>query len=120
MLLESLVSVVLLLIGLLAIVGVATQALNQVSQSKARNDASYLAGELIGELWVAPTANWGATITAWQARVAANLPGGVGTVPAPAIAAAPAATEVDVTITWTDNKNQGVTHSYSTSASIGK
>jgi len=116
---EALVSVLILMAGMIALVGVASQSINQAAQTKYRNDASYLAGELIGEMWITagtPT-NFtaSAAYTAWQSRVTAALPGGVGT-------ATPVAgtTQVAIDVAWADKKDPGVTHHYQTSAQIAK
>lgn len=100
-------------IGLISMIGLATQALNQVTQTKARNDASYLAGELVGDMWVSASTPSAFSTTAWAARVAATLPSGVGTVTV-------TGTQVDITITWTDTKNDGVRHQYQTSTQISR
>jgi type IV pilus assembly protein PilV len=112
-LLESLISILIFSIGLLGLVGLAAQALNQSGQSKARNDASNLASELIGDMWISASAPVGFDTTTWQARVAANLPGGTATV-------TPSGTQVAIVITWADAKNAGVRHQYSTTAQITK
>ena len=128
---EALVSVLLFSVGIVALMMVMTQSTNQVGQSKARNDASYLAGELIGELWVTVTpagitpqvtvANaldtsfTGNVITAWKQRALSILPAGA---PDPLIV--PNGTQVAITIYWPDPKDPGVTHQYSTTADIVK
>ena len=117
-LLEALVSILIFMIGLIALLGVSAQATNQLSQSKYRNDASYLASELIGEMWVTPgtaaayinSANY----TNWQTRVAAELPDGA------ASAVPTGTTQVDLVISWSDKKDPGVTHLYQTTADIAK
>ena len=50
-LLESLIAVLIFFVGLIALVGISSQAIDLVGESKSRSDASYLADELIGELW---------------------------------------------------------------------
>lgn len=62
---EAIISLILFGIGIVALLGLVTQALNQTGQSKARNDASYAAGELIAEMWVSASIN----IDAWANRV---------------------------------------------------
>lgn len=115
-LIEALVSLMIFMIGLIALLGVAAQATNQLGQSKFRNDASYLAGELIGEMWVTagtPAAfNW----TAWRARVADTLPGGL----CPVASCYVTGTMVVLDITWTDKKDPAVTHHYQTTAQVAK
>ena len=113
MLLESLISVLIFSIALLGLGSLAAQALNQSGQSKARNDASNLASELIGDMWISSSTPATYDTSTWQARVAANLPGGTATV-------TPSGTQIAIVITWTDSKNQGVSHVYSTTAQIAK
>jgi type IV pilus assembly protein PilV len=113
---ESLVSLLLFTVGILALVGLATQSLNQIGQSKARNDASFLAGELIAQMWVSSSTPSSYSTTAWQAKVAAALPSGTATV-------TPDATnpnQIAITITWSDPKNNSATHSYQTTAIISR
>ncbi|MBK8120595.1 MAG: hypothetical protein IPK39_16525 [Sulfuritalea sp.] len=68
---EALVSLVIFAVAIIGMVALVGQALNQVGQSKARNDASFLAGELFANMWVSPNAD----IVAWNARLAAAIPG---------------------------------------------
>ena len=120
---EALVSVLIFMIGLIGLMGVSAQAVNQVSLSKYRNDASFLADELIGDIWISTGSNPAAAYlastnyTAWQARVASNLSGGVGT----ATFNSPATNMLTVKITWTDIKNpQAPAHFYQTTTMISK
>jgi type IV pilus assembly protein PilV len=69
--LEALVSLLIFSLALLGLVGLSVQALNQVGQSKARNDASFLASELISDMWVSAAVN----IDTWDTRVKASIPG---------------------------------------------
>ena len=110
---ESLISIVIFAVGLISMIGLATQALNQVTQTKARNDASYLAGELVGEMWVSASAPNAFNTAAWSARVASTLPSGLATVTV-------TGTQVDISITWADPKNEGVRHQYQTSTQISR
>ena len=114
---EAMISLVLFAVGLITLVGLAVQSLNQVGQTKARNDASYLAGDLIGEMWVSastPAAFLGtADYGRWTTRVTATLPAGVG-------AAVVNGNQVAITITWTDSKNSAVGHQYVTTSEIVK
>lgn len=118
-LLESLISVLIFSIGLIGLVGLAAQALNQSGQSRARNDASHLASELVADMWISAsalsdfnTADWKATED-WPGRVAAVLPNATATV-------TPSGSQVYIRINWSDPKNQGVEHFYETTALIAK
>lgn len=73
---EALVSLAIFAVAIIGMVALIGQGLNQVGQSKARNDASFLAGELIADMWVGTTAN----ISAWNARLTAAIPGATANV----------------------------------------
>jgi type IV pilus assembly protein PilV len=115
-LLEALISVLIFLIGVIALVGVSLQAVNQVGQSKYRNDASYLASELVGEMWISAGTPSTFDATAWTARVAATLPSGAATITFPG----GSTTQFDLDISWADTKDTSVTHHYRTSAQVVK
>jgi type IV pilus assembly protein PilV len=119
-LLEALISVLLFTGGLLALMGLASVSMNQVAQTKYRNDASNLASELAGLMYT----NWDGTTTSctgiafctdWVARVGQQLPNGVGLVTINN-------NQVDITITWTDSQSAAGsnTHTYLTSAIINR
>jgi type IV pilus assembly protein PilV len=110
---EALVSVLIFMAGIIALVGIATQSINQVSQTKYRNDASYLASELLGEMWITAGSPSTFNAAAWQSRVAAELPNGAATVTVNG-------TQVALDISWSDAKAGGVTHHYQTTAQIAK
>lgn len=52
MLLEALLSILIFSVGVLAIIGLQTASIKQSADSKYRSDASLLANELLGEMWV--------------------------------------------------------------------
>ena len=128
---EALVSVLIFSMGLIALMGMAAQAINQVGQSKYRNDASYLAGELIGDMWASsptlsdyaiaadfpytscPTSNAGAASSAWLGRAKAALPSGCATV---TITGA----QADIEVSWAAKEDPNVRHRYITSTLIAK
>ena len=127
---EAIISLLLFAIGLISLLGLSAQALNQVGQSKARNDASYMAGELIGEMWVSSSVNVGT----WITRLQASVPGASGIVhmstctcwsdcPADAAAitgiTAIANTQaVTICISWTDRKDASTPRRYQASSMI--
>ncbi len=118
-LLEALISVLLFMVGLIALISVSAQTLNQVGQSKYRNDASYLVGELIGEIWASGAATPNAFKAAggedaWISRVAAALPGGTATLDHTNDP------QVDIVVSWNDARNPGVTHKYITTAVVAR
>jgi type IV pilus assembly protein PilV len=86
MLLEVLIALLIFALGVLGLVGLQANAIKQSGQAKYRADATLLANELIGQMWVSnrstdalkanfSSADGGAAYTAWKARVAAALPG---------------------------------------------
>jgi type IV pilus assembly protein PilV len=129
--LEALVSVLIFSLGIIALMGMAAQAINQVGQTKYRNDASNLAGELIGQMWVSasnlsdfaiaaddpytncPASNAQTSAQPWLAKAKGELPQGCATIDV-------VGTKVDIDISWADKKNEGVRHHYFTTAEIAK
>ena len=73
---EAIISLILFAVGLIALMSLSAQAINQVSQSKARNDASYVAGELLSEMWVSSSVN----VTNWGTRLQTVIPEATGQV----------------------------------------
>jgi type IV pilus assembly protein PilV len=86
MLLEVLIALLIFALGVLGLVGLQANAVKQSGQAKYRTDATLLANELIGTMWVADrsfaalTASYssagnGAAYQAWKARVVGAMPG---------------------------------------------
>jgi type IV pilus assembly protein PilV len=106
-LLESLLGILLFSIGILAVVGLQAMAVRTVAESKYRVDASFLANELVGEMWVNRTnlatyAYTGAgtapgVLQPWVTRVTNSLPGVAAHGPKVVI---DAANTVTITIYW--------------------
>ena len=99
MLLEALVAILIFSIGIIAVMGMQAASISQVTQSKFRTDASYLANQILGKMWV-DQANLASYQTvgysgrsAWDATVASTLPSGAGAIVV-------AGRQVNVTITW--------------------
>jgi type IV pilus assembly protein PilV len=91
MLLEVLIALLIFSLGVLGLVGLQANAVKQSGQAKYRTDATLLANELIGQMWVTnrtfatlsngfSSATNGASYAAWKPRVEATLPG-AGTYP---------------------------------------
>ena len=113
-LLESLVSLLLFMVGLIALLGVSAQSLNQVGQSKSRIDASNLVSELIAQMWVSGAATPSAfDRTEWETKVGTELPAGHSDLTF-------SDTRVDFDVSWADAKVSGTRHHYITSAEIAK
>ena len=99
MLIEALVAILLFSVGVVAVMGMQAVSIEQVSQAKYRTDASYLADQIVGKLWVDQanipsyaTAGYSGR-TAWDAVVASTLPNGTGTI-------AVNGSMVTITINW--------------------
>lgn len=116
MLLEALVAILIFTLGIIALMGLQAASIQQVSQNKYRTDASYLANQIVGKMWV-DQGNLPSYTSAgyvgranWDAAVAASLPSGTGTI-------AVAGTVVTVTIQWRHPEDV-VTRRYVSVASI--
>lgn len=91
-LVEVLISVLLLAVGILALVTLQAVMSKNVTQTKLRGEASFLANQLIGQMWVdqANLGNYAATSAGctndfdncanWYAAVRQILPGGTAAV----------------------------------------
>lgn len=106
MLLEALIAILLFSTGILAMIAMQGLAISYASDAKYRSDASFLANELLGQIWVdrGQLANYaypGGTAPAlatWKAKVDVALP---GTAANPPVVAVDTATgQVDITIKW--------------------
>ena len=120
MLLEALLALLIFSLGVLSLVGLQANSIASASDAKYRTDASFLADELVGQMWAdrANLANYnGNPPAAWLAQVQATLPGA----------------SVDIAINMTDVQAGGLptatiqvgwqapgqsAHSYTTSAQI--
>ena len=108
LLLEALIAILLISFGILGLIALWANSLKDVSEAKYRSDASFLANEMIGQMWL-DRASIAVGYTApanWTDRLAATLPGGTGTVdvavngevlPAPV----PPALKATITVKWT-------------------
>jgi type IV pilus assembly protein PilV len=123
-LLEALVSVLIFSVGILAIVALQAVSIKTAQDAKNRADASYLANQIIQEMWVGrgnananlpgfnhnnaladcaaggAAASGNAIVSAWLARVNATLPGASGGLQRIAFNAA--TNEVTVAVCWPD------------------
>jgi len=127
MIIEAMVAILLFALGIVAVLGLQANSIVQVTQAKYRTDASYLADQIIGKMWVdqgtgANLTNYAtpgyAGRTSWDTVVANSLPSGAGTiavVPAPAGGAG--GNMVTVTITWRSPEDN-LQHQYLTVANI--
>jgi type IV pilus assembly protein PilV len=99
MLLEALVAILIFSVGIIAVMGMQAASISQVTQAKFRTDASYLANQIIGRMWVdqpnlaSYAAAGAAGRAAWDATVASTLPSGAGVI-------AINGSQVTVTLNW--------------------
>ncbi len=116
MLLEVLVSILIFAIGVLSVVGLQVNSIKQSTASKYRMDATLLADDLIGRMWVTDktfatlSANFvagGGEYMNWLPTVQTTLPGAVANPPTIVVASIPAgapggapSSRVTVTIFW--------------------
>jgi type IV pilus assembly protein PilV len=85
MLIEALIAILIFSIGILAVVGMQGVAIKNVTESKYRSEAAFLANELISVMWTdagaLTTANYNypgssyGKLVNWVAKVDASLPG---------------------------------------------
>jgi len=81
-LLEALVGILIFSIGILALMGLQAQSIRNTVEAKYRNEAAYLANQIIGQMWVDRTnlpdydtaAGANAKMRAWRTQVANTLP----------------------------------------------
>jgi type IV pilus assembly protein PilV len=81
-LLEALVGILIFSIGILALMGLQAQSIRNTVEAKYRNEAAYLANQIIGQMWVDranlaaydTTAGANPNMVAWRTRVANTLP----------------------------------------------
>ena len=114
-LLEAMVAILIFSLGILALVGMQALAVKQVADAKYRADASFLANQIIGEMWVKRTSpgfladhNYTGTgpppagLANWIASVQNALPGISAGVNQPTVTVAGAAPNwtVTVTVSW--------------------
>ncbi len=114
-LLESLISVLILSFGILALIGLQAVMVKATSASEYRANAIFIAQQQLGVMWANP-----ATLNAYvetNADISDQLPNGKRTVAVtmPAVAGDPIR-EVSVTITWQAPKED--MHTYTTTARI--
>jgi type IV pilus assembly protein PilV len=105
MLIEALIGLLIFMLGILALIGMQGIAMQYTIDAKYRSEASFLANQIIGTMWV-DRANLGAydtsgsgttARTAWISSVQETLPGATGA-NAPSIAVV--GRQTTVTVSW--------------------
>ena len=106
MLLEVLVGILIFSIGIVAMLGMQATAMRATVDAKYRTEASFLANEIIGQMWVdrtnialynTPSSCPGGKPCAWITRVQTLLPNATGA-NAPTVVVA--GSQVTITIRW--------------------
>jgi len=97
-LLEALVAILIFSGALIGLMGLQANSVRHTADAKYRADASFLANEIIGQMWadkgnLASYAGTYAPKTAWIAHIQAALPNGNGMI-------AVAGNQATVTVTW--------------------
>jgi type IV pilus assembly protein PilV len=82
MLIEALIAILIFSIGILAVVGMQSVAIKNVTESKHRSEAAFLAGELMAQMWIDQNIDPTTKINTSNVTVANYNYGGSGTVPA--------------------------------------
>ena len=111
MLLEAFIAILIFSMGILAIVGMQTSALKSSTDAKYRSEASLLANDLIGQMWVSDRTpatmqtNFqggggtdGTAYSAWFSKVQATLPGSAAN--PPVVSIDPATSLVSIAVQW--------------------
>lgn len=106
MLIEALIGILIFMLGILALIGMQAVAMQYTIDAKYRSEASFLANQIIGVMWVDranlnsydTSGGAGTTqLTAWVSQVQQLLPNATGA-NAPSIAVA--AQQATVTVMW--------------------
>ncbi len=108
MMLEALIGILIFSTGILALIGMQALAISYASDAKYRADASFLANQVIAEMWVdrpnmstyayAGSGTVPAVIGGWVTTVESTLPGAASN--KPIITVDVATGQVSVTVRW--------------------
>ena len=109
-LIEVLVAILIFSVGVLAIVGLQANMIQNTAEAKYRSEASYIAQVRIGQMW-ADQANL-ATYLETNTDISTLLPGGTRTVTQPNPG------EFQVRVTWLAPGPTSTTHNFTTTARI--
>jgi type IV pilus assembly protein PilV len=105
---EAMIAILIFSVGVLGIVGMQANMIKNTSESKFRADASYIAQQQIGALWVAPT-SLPADGSSADSDISDQLPGGTLTI-------SRSGNQYTVTVGW--QQPGEAPHSYTTVATI--
>ncbi|HVK56289.1 MAG TPA: hypothetical protein VM532_14840 [Burkholderiales bacterium] len=134
MLLEALIALVIFSIGMIALMGLLAAAISHSGDAKYRADASFLANQIIGQIWsdrenalaydydgnaATSCSATSPTVCNWLANVRQTLPGAAGETQRIQITnVAPDVNEITVTVRWRASQDQ-VTRRFVTSTQVG-
>ena len=140
-LLESLFAILLFSIGVLALVALQAVSIKNGADAKYRSDASYLANQIIAQIWVdrsnidryahystgpqcaftgsasVDASPWVTPVTAWAAQVAKLLPGTASNTTQIIVSPVGTTKQVKVTVCW-KGPQETTTHNFSLTAQI--
>lgn len=140
-LLEALFSILLFSVGVLALTALQAASIKNSADAKYRSDASELAKQIVGQMWVdrsnldnyahhptgalcaftgsasANVGGWTTPVTAWTAQVASALPGSGAANTQIQVTPVGATRQVKVTVCW-KGPQETVTHNYALTAQI--
>ncbi len=125
-LIEGLVAILIFSFGILALVSMQATSIQQSSGAKYRSEASLLANDLIGQMWVSDRTaatlqtnfnTGGASYNTWLANVQATLPTSAASAPTVTVSAAGVAT---INLFWKapNEEPAAPAHRYTTVAQI--
>src|SRR5712692_4579604 len=132
MLLEALIAILIFSIGILAVVGLQAVTVKNVTDSKHRTEAAFLANKLLSQMWtdagnIASYAYPGSggvptRLTGWVGQVNNRLPAAASVPPLVTITgASPAGATVSIQVRWQlpEEQSQGLPpHNYTVIASV--
>jgi type IV pilus assembly protein PilV len=105
---EAMIAILIFSVGVLGIVGMQASMVKNTSESQYRSEASYIAQQRIGQLWVAPD-SLPADGSVTNTNISTQLPNGTMTITR-------VGDRYTITITW--QQPGETTHTYSTVATI--
>lgn len=125
--LEALISILIFSIGILAIIGLQAVSIKSAASATYRTDASLLANQVIGQMWIADKTNAalvanfsspaGAGYLAWTNTVALALPGVSGVAANAPTIVIDANNRATVTLFW-QVPNESAPHTYTAIAVV--
>jgi type IV pilus assembly protein PilV len=118
-LLEGLFAILIFSMGILSLVGLQSLAVKQSTDAKYRSEASLVANELIGKMWVSDRtpdtlkANFqtgAAEFNKWKTAVVSALPGITASANQPTVSVDTASSTVTITVRWQPPGDQAHNH----------